>query len=193
MSFTKLLAFDRPLAGALLAGQQGRTVGEAELAERTQAAYRQGIDAARAAGDQQMVELRSDVEQLSDGVLRRLTAVEPTMLAQLREALPGLALELSRRLLAGYEPPVEVVERLCQQALDQLFPERDGLELSLCPRDAALLDQLDPAWLARYPGIRVRPDATLAPGDCLVRSRFGLTDARQEAKLQGLAHTLTGQ
>lgn len=193
MAFTKLLAFDRPLAGALLAGQTGCTFGEAELAERTQVAYRQGIDAARGAADQQMVELRSDVEQLSDGVFRRLVAVEPAVLAQLREALPGLALELSRRLLAGYEPPAEVVGRLCQEALDQLFPERDGLEIALCPRDAALLGQLNPAWLARYPGIRVQTDASLSPGDCLVRSRFGLTDARQEAKLQGLAHTLTGQ
>jgi flagellar assembly protein FliH len=193
MSFTKLIAFDRPLAGALLAGQAGRTVGEAELAERTQAAYRQGVDATRAAADQQMVELRADVEQLSDGVLRRLAGVEAAMLARLRESLPGLAVELSRRLLAGYEPTAEVVERICADALDQLFPEREGLEVSLCPRDAALLDQLNPAWLARYPGIRVRPDPTLAPGDCLVRSRFGLTDARQEAKLNALAQTLAGQ
>ena len=51
----------------------------------------------------------------------------------------------------------------------------------------------DPAWLARYPGIRVRSDASLAPGDCLVRSRFGLTDARQDAKLRALVNTLTGQ
>jgi flagellar assembly protein FliH len=193
MSFTKLLAFDRPLAGALLAGQTGRMVGEAELAERTQAAYRQGVDATRAAADQQMVELRTDVEQLSDGVFRRLEALEPAMLARLREALPGLAVEISRRLLAGYEPPPEVLERLCQEALDQLFPERAGLELALCPRDVELLRRLDPAWLARYPDIRVRADPTLAPGDCLVRSRFGLTDARQDAKLNALVQTLTGE
>ena len=191
MSFAKLIAFDRPLAGAVLPGQ-GRTFTEAEIAAKTQAAYRQGVDAARAAADQQMVELRHDIEQLSDGVLKRLSVLEPTLVAELRDALPGLAVEISRRLLAGYEPPGDIVASLCRDALEQLFPEREGLELALCPRDAALLNSLSPDWLARYPGIRIRADATLAPGDCLVRSRFGLTDARQQTKLTSLAHHLTG-
>jgi len=86
-----------------------------------------------------------------------------------------------------------MVAKLCHEALEQLFPEREGLELSLCPRDAALLEQVSPNWLARYPGLKVKADANLAPGDCQVRSRFGLTDARQETKLAVLAHGLTGQ
>ncbi len=191
MAFAKLIAFDRPLAGAALPGQ-GRAVTEAELAARSQAAYRQGIDAARAAADQQMVELRHDMVALSDGVLKKLSDLEPRLVAELREALPGLALEISRRLLAGYEPPADVLANLCRDALEQLFPEREGLELSVCPRDAELLQSLSPDWLARYPGLRIRADATLKPGDCLVRSRFGLTDARQETKLEALTHHLTG-
>jgi flagellar assembly protein FliH len=193
MAFAKLIAFDRPLSGAVLPGKGGRVVTEAELAARTAEAYRKGVDTTRAMMDQKMVEMRVDMEQLSDGVLRQLAGVEAAMLAQLREALPALAIDLAKRLLAGYEPPAAVVERLCHEALEQLFPERDGLELSLCPRDAALLEQVNPAWLARYPGLKIRPDANLSPGDCQVRSRFGLTDARQSTKLAVLAHGLTGQ
>jgi len=59
------------------------------------------------------------------------------------------------------------------------------------PRDAALLENLRPEWQARYPGLRIRSDAALAPGDCQVRSRFGLTDARLGAKLSALTHSLT--
>jgi flagellar assembly protein FliH len=137
--------------------------------------------------------MRVDMEQLSDGVLRKLSTVEASTTTQLREALPGLALEIARRLLAGYEPPAEVVEKLCHEALQQLFPEREGLELSLCPRDVELLEQVNPGWIGRYPGLKVRQDAALAPGDCQVRSRFGLTDARQQTKLAVLAHGLMGQ
>jgi flagellar assembly protein FliH len=190
MAFAKLVAFDRPLAGAVLPGQKGQVYGEAELAEKSEQAYRRGVDAARAAADQQMVEFRADMENLSEGVLKRLASIEPGMLAQLREALPGLALEIARRLLAGFEPPPEIIERFCREALDQLFPEREGLELALCPRDAEQLNQLNPDWLQRYPGLRVHADAALAPGDCLVRSRFGLTDGRQQAKLSALEHSL---
>lgn len=192
MAFTKLISFDRPLAAAVLPGHGGRIFSETEVAEKTQAAYRQGVDSARALADQQMVEFRAELADLSEGVLNKLSTIEPALLAQLREALPGLAVEISRRLLAGYEPPAEIVEKLCRDALEQLYPEREGLEISLCPRDAELLNSLNPDWLARYPGIRTRIDSALVPGDCVVRSRFGLTDARQQTKLAALTHSLTG-
>jgi len=193
MAFAKLIAFDRPLTGAILPGGASRAYSEAEVAARTEEAYRKGVDATRDAVDQKLVEMRVDMEQLSVGVLDKLVTVESATLSQLREALPALAIDIAKRLLAGYEPPPEMVAKLCREALEQLFPERDGLELSLCPRDAALLEQISPHWLTRYPGLKVKTDAGLAPGDCQVRSRFGLTDARQETKLAVLAHGLTGQ
>ena len=192
MAYARLIAFDRPLIGATGPGPASRLLTEAEVAARAQTAYREGVDAARAAADQQMVEFRADMAQLSDSVLAKLAGMDAVLLTQLRDALPGLAVELARRLLAGYEPPPEVVVRLCQETLEQLFPEREGLEIALCPRDAALFSSINPAWLQSYPGLRVRTDATLAPGDCQVRSRFGLTDARQGSKLAALAHSLTG-
>src|SRR5579862_338308 len=164
MAFATLIAFDRPLSGAVLPGQVGKLYSEAELAEKAQAAYNAGVDAARAAADQQIVDLRADMAQLSDGAFQRLAAVEPAVVAQLRDALPGLALEIARRLLAGFEPPAEVVERLWREALEHLYPEREGLELSLCPRDAGLLEQINPDWRQRYPGLRVRVDPALVPG-----------------------------
>jgi flagellar assembly protein FliH len=192
MAFSKLVAFDRPLAGAVLPGQAGQLFSETELTAKTQEAYRRGVDDARGAADQQMVEFRADMERLSEGVLRRLAEIEPALLAELRAALPGLALEIARRLLAGFEPPAEIIERFCREALDQLFPEREGLELALCPRDAEQIGRLSPDWLQRYPGLRLRADESLSPGDCLVRSRFGLTDARRETKLAALERGLAG-
>ncbi len=190
MSFAKLIAFDRPLAGAALPGAGGRFCTEAELAALGQEGYRRGIDAARSFADQQMVEVRADVEALGDGVFQKLSALEPALLSQLRDALPGLALDLAKRLLAGYEPPPEIVSRLCEEALMELFPERDNLELTISPRDAAFLEELKPDWLARYPQLRLRTDATMSAGDCQVRSRFGLTDARQKTKLAALTESL---
>ena len=190
MAHARLIAFDRPLASAVLAGRPGRIFTETELAAQTQAAYGRGADSARSAADQQMVEFRADIGQLTDGLLHKLSALEPALLAQLRDALPGLALEIARRLLAGYEPPPEVVSRLCAEALEELFPERENLELVVCPRDAALLEEIRPSWQERYPGLRVRCEASLHPGDCQVRSRFGLTDARLATKLTALTHSL---
>ena len=192
MAFAKLVTFDRPLKGAVWPGQAARSVSEAEVSARCQAAYNSGVDAARSAADQQMVEFRSEMGQLSSGVLEKLSAMEPVLLDQLREALPALTLDIARRLFAGFEPPAEVVERLWREALEQLYPERENLELSLSPRDAELLEQLNPEWRGRYPGLKVRPDPTLTTGDTMVRSRFGLTDARQSTKLTALERALAG-
>lgn len=186
MAFAKLIAFDRPLSGFSAPGTTGRLCSETEIAAREEAAYQRGVDSARALADQQMVEFRADIEQLGEGVFAKLSGVEPAVVAQLRETLPALALDIARRLLAGYEPPPEIVSKICEEALNEIFPERDNLELSVAPRDAELLDKLSPAWLRRYPGLRIRAESSLTSGDCQVRSRFGLTDARLETKLVAL-------
>jgi flagellar assembly protein FliH len=191
MAFSNLIAFDRPLANAAVPGRAGRVCTEAELAAHAEAAYRRGVDATRALADQQMVDSRAEIGQLSEGVLGKLAGLEPALLAQLREALPGLAVEIARRLLAGYEPAPEIVSRLCEEALAELFPERENLELAVSARDAALLEKVSPEWQVRYPGLRIRVDASFAPGDCQVRSRFGLTDGRLETKLNAMARGLT--
>lgn len=190
MSYATLVPFDRALSGAVLPGQKGRLFGESELAARDLASFHRGADAARAKVDQQMVELRADLQHLGEGVFQKLGELEPALVAQLRDALPALAVEIARRLLAGYEPPPEIITRLCEEALGELFPERENLELVVSPRDAALLENLNPAWLARYPGLRILAEPALAPGDCQVRSRFGLTDARLQTKLSALGHSL---
>jgi flagellar assembly protein FliH len=190
VAFAKLIAFDRPLSGVSAPGFVGQMCSEAEIVRREGAAYQRGVDAARALADQQMVEFRVDIEQLSEGVFKNLANVEPAVIAQLRDTLPALAIEIARRLLAGYEPPAEVVSRICEEALNEIFPERDNLELSVSPRDAAILEKLNPDWLKRYPGLRIRSEATMRPGDCQVRSRFGLTDARLDTKLAALQHSL---
>ncbi|MEO6875341.1 MAG: FliH/SctL family protein [Opitutaceae bacterium] len=190
MAHARLIAFDRPLGGAVILGQTGRLCSEVELATESQAAYRRGVDAARALADQQMVEFRADIGQLSDGILQKLSSLEESLVGQLRTELPALAVEIARRLLAGYEPAPEVVSKLCAEALEELFPERENLELVVSPRDAALLEKIRPEWQDRYPGLRIRSDASLTVGDCQVRSRFGLTDARLSTKLTALTHSL---
>jgi len=190
MAFAKLIAFDRPLAAAAIPGQNGRYYSDTELAKIAQDGYNRGVDAARALGDQQMVQLRADVQSLCHGALEKLAGIEPVLMGQLRDALPELALDLARRLLAGYEPPPEVISRLCEETVTELLPERENLELLLSTRDAALLQELKPDWMQSYPGLRLRIEPAFVPGDCQVRSRFGLTDGRRQTKLAALEHTL---
>lgn len=187
--YRKIVQFDRPLSGATVANAS-RLYTETEVAEIRAKAYQEGTEATRSFANQQLVEFRAEVQALQEGLFQKLAAVEVDLLSQLQETLPSLAVEIARRLLAGFEPTPEQVQRLCEETLSQLYPERDNLELFLSTRDAGLLDQLSPDWKTRYPGLRITSDATLGPGDCQVRSRFGLTDARRQAKLEALSREL---
>lgn len=191
MHRTELVKFDRVLRGATIRRQTGRLFTEAEVLERETEAKRRGADEARAAAQHEVEELRTELETLQAGILTKLGHVESSLLGQLRDAIPSLAVDLAKRLLAGYEPDAPVVAQICEEALAEIFPERANLELALCARDAALLQKLNPDWLQKYPGLSIRTDAALAPGDCQVRSRFGLTDARVTTKLAVLEHNLT--
>jgi flagellar assembly protein FliH len=190
MTHYKIIPFDRPLLAAAIPGRPARMYTEMEVAEIRQKAYQEGTDSAREFANQQLVEFRAEVQALQEGLFQKLAGSEGEMLAQLRETLPSLALELARRLLAGFEPTPEHVQRLCEETLAQLYPERDNLELFLSPEDAARLETLSPTWKTRYPNLRITSDATFGPGDCQVRSRFGLTDARRQAKLEALSREL---
>lgn len=189
MSSSTLIRFDRPLRGARLKGALP-TVSVEDVEKARTEAYQAGQDAARRFADQQMVELRSDVQELQGGLFARIEALAPSLVAEVRAALPELVLEATRRLLEGFEPDAAQVDRICQNTLDQLYPETKGLEIRLCPRDVELLEDLNPGWVRRYPGLQITRDAHLRAGDCVVHSRFGVTDARLEAKMDNLTHEL---
>ena len=185
-----IVPFDRALVAVQSAVAAARDHTAGELAAARATGRQEGDAAARAFSNQQLVELRAEFQTLQHGILGRLAEAHHDLRKQICDALPVLTLEIAQRLLAGFVPPPELVEKLCREALDQLYPERDGLELVVGPRDAAALERLVPSWRVHFTNLRVTIDDTLNPGDCLVRSRFGVTDARASAKLEGLRHEL---
>lgn len=188
----KILMFDRPMIAAVGPGDHAPRYTEAQMASARTEAYREGYDAARAFSDKEIAEFRDEVHALQHGILQSLPALEQGMTDQLRQGLPALAVDIVRRILAGYEPPPELVSKLCAEALQQLYPERENLELIVSHRDAGLLQANMEDLQSRYPGLRLRVDTSLRPGDCQVRSRFGLTDARLDAKLSAIHHEIAG-
>jgi flagellar assembly protein FliH len=192
MSSPSLVLFDRPLLGAsVLPPSPSRQWSDAEIDELCTQARREGAEQARQAAGQDLLDLRSEVQQLQQQTLTAIAHAAERLTEQVRDALPALALEVGRRLLAEYEPPAEVVERICRASLEELFPETRNLELVLSPRDAELLDRTAPGWTRDYENLKVVVDPTFEPGDCQVRSRFGIVDARRATRLRALEETLS--
>jgi flagellar assembly protein FliH len=190
MASSALIQLNRRLSGVALVGSPGPLVDEREVAVRVEAAYRRGAAEARAIADHQITELRREVLELTERTLANLTHAERFLAAQLQQALPELIVAIGRRLLAGTEVTADLLARLCAETLQELVPERENLELLLAPADAALVQAFAPGLQASHPGLRITADPALTSGDCLVRSRFGVTDARRATKLAALGSAL---
>ncbi len=198
MAFTPYsIRFDRPLldakeSAAGVAPAAGADTDLASLAAAREEGLVEGARRERVRAQVEIDALTARVRALESGVFSKLAGLNDDLLAQVRSALPPLALEVGRRLLGEFVPPEEVVRRVCEEVLEQLHPETDDLELVVGVRDAGLLGRVLPEWHARYPGLKLAVDETLSPGDCMVRSRFGVVDGRRAAKLEALKSELTG-
>ena len=114
-------------------------------------------------------------------------------LAGLAGEVAALALEVARKVL-GRELAVdpEAVVALATAAVAEAR-ERREVALRVSPGDAPALRQSEgrlAALLARAPGLSLREDPSLAPGEVVIETEAGTIDARVEAQLAALARAL---
>jgi flagellar assembly protein FliH len=185
------ISFTGPFVLAAEAVEPERPFSETELAAEFERGRREGALQADTGVDRRFVEFRSEVSAVQAGIFSRLGEAEKMIADQIRVVLPELAVEVAKRVLAGFTPPPEVVAQLCQEALVALFPEVQNLELVVGERDHEIIASLVPEWRVTYPGISVTIDPAFASGECQVRSRFGVIDARHNAKVEALRRELS--
>lgn len=185
------ISFTGPFVLAAEAVESVRPFSAAELAAEFERGRREGARQADTGVDRRFVEFRSEVSAVQAGIFSRLGEAEKMIADQIRLVLPELAVEVAKRVLAGFTPPPEVVAQLCREALVALFPEVQNLELVVGECDHEIIASLVPEWRVTYPGISVTIDPAFASGECQVRSRFGVIDARHNAKVEALRRELS--
>jgi flagellar assembly protein FliH len=158
--------------------------------EARKAGYQGGFEAASAAIEAQLVEQRAEVTHLQQKVFAALTSHHDSLTRQVRSAVPELAMEAVRRVIAGVEPDQASVERIVAEMLQEITPGPELIEVCLSARDLALVESYQPTLRERYPQIQFRADPDLRPGDCVVNSRFGSLDGRLATKLRSIQRLL---
>ena len=114
-------------------------------------------------------------------------------LADLAGEVAALALEVARKVLGrelALDP--EAVVALAAAAVAEAR-ERREVALRVSPGDAPALRRSEgrlAALLARAPGLSLREDPSLAPGEMVIETEAGTIDARVEAQLAALARAL---
>lgn len=187
--YPKFVTFDRPLKSAAVVQGKGSLFTAKEIEALEKAAFARGLEHAQAVHSKQLAAQQSEFASLATGVLSKVGQAENAAVGELTKIIPALIRDISERLLAGYKPSAEVVSRICEESIAGLSAETDEVEMNLAAHDLELLRQHAPEWFTRAGStgkLRMNADHSLKPGDCVIKSRFGLIDARLETKMRAL-------
>lgn len=191
MKWCKPISLTHPLQDARLVSFVAPT-GEPPERQLEQAAYERGRRDAEKAFGAQLVQQRTELDELQKGVLESLRRVVPQLTRETESALIELALESARKVVAGAPITVRTVEAVVREAVAQVEDSAE-ITIHLNPEDFALLRKSKSPVLEGLPEsgpLRFAGSAEVSRGGCLVQTRFGLLDARRETKFEQLRESL---
>jgi len=192
MRLYKSIQLARPLRDIRQQAAPSPAPAERAAAQNEQSAYERGRrDAERALGEQ-LISQRNEMLELHQGVVDSLRGSLPQLNQQTEQALVGLALEAAAKLVAGLPIQPDMVEAVVRQALTEVDNSVE-MTIHLHPDDLALLRKHQSPLLRELPEngpIRFAHSSDVTRGGCLIRTRFGLLDARRETKIEQMKHSL---
>lgn len=187
------IRFDAPLREVRLLDPAAAAADRAgRWQQELQASYERGRIEGERALSQQLLEQRSELMELHNGVVASLQQVLPQLIRDSERALVQLSLEVARKLVGELALTPQVIETAIQDALAQV-EETTDMTVLLHPEDFALLQRAQSPFLQAREGaghVRVQEAPDITRGGCLVRTRFGLIDARRETKFELLQKAL---
>lgn len=156
--------------------------------EPEQAAYQRGRRDGEKALSEQLVQQRTELLQLHQGVVESLRAIVPRLTRETEKALIELALEAARKVVAGMPIDTKTVEAIVREAVSHV-EDTTEISIQLHPDDLALLRKHQSPILKELPEtgpLRFTHSAEVPRGGCIVHTQFGLLDARRETKIEQL-------
>jgi flagellar assembly protein FliH len=131
--------------------------------------------------------------ELQQGVLESLRRAVPEVIQQTEDALMQIALESTRKIVAGIPIDSALVEAVVREAVGQT-KETAEITIQLHPDDLALLHKHPSSILQGLPEagpLKFIGSSEITRGGCLVQTRFGLLDARRETKLEQIRESIS--
>ncbi len=157
---------------------------ERRFAGQLDEAYERGMLDGERKLSEQLVNQRSEILDLKNGVLNSLTQTLPNVINECQDSLVALALQVAEKLVAGLPISVEMVEASIREALAQM-EEATSYTVQINPADLQLLDQYASPLRqsAQADGIELQASPDISRGGCVVQSRFGVVDAQRATKM----------
>jgi len=185
MPADSVIKIGAPLRGVALLSARPRTVfTEAQLEAAKREAYQRGSEEAGRLIERQMLEQRKELVHLQTETFAAVASQHELLAKQLHEMIPELTMEAVARILAKTDFDRDMVLGIARDVLAEIEPSGEPVEIQLSPHDLDLMAGNEEDFRIKHPAISFRANAELQPGDCIVRSRFGVVDGRLATKLR---------
>lgn len=184
------LVLEQKLVSLSIAYDGASRVGSNAHKQAVDASYKSGYDDASSQYNQQILDFRSEINELREGVFSQLENKFLKLISEAREALMTLTYESVTRTLGGFEMQAEAVEKIVDAVVVEAGLDDERMEVRLHSADIALLVDIDSQLKAKHPGLEFVPDDMLRRGDCVLASRFGKIDGLMDTKLNKLKESL---
>jgi flagellar assembly protein FliH len=192
MKFSETILFNGPLKDVRLAKAAPAQEAVDAAAEREKAAYERGRQEGEISLREQLIAQRNEMGALLNGLIDSLQKTVPTLVQETESALIQLALESAQKIVAGMPITPKLVESVVKEALQQVDDTAEVV-IQLHPEDLALLQKHKSDTLKPQPNskpLQFSASGDVTRGGCLLRTRFGVIDARRETKVGQLREAL---
>lgn len=155
------------------------------LAEAEQRGLQSGIRSAQQQLNAQVMQQREELMKLRDHTLTGIEKAYGEMVTEIENRIPALVIGLCEKLLGGFSPDSKTVASIVRETIRESGSNAaEEMEISLSEHDYGLIADPDGSAKSFPRKTRFVIDPNLNPGDCVIRSDFGLTDARLDSKMK---------
>jgi flagellar assembly protein FliH len=167
------------------------TYTEEQFDEAVHEAFKRGGEEVRRELEPKLLEAKADVKTATQGAFSQLLDRHDESLSQMRVLLPRLIAEATARVVGALPIDAAFVRSVANDLLADVAPGADTVEVQFSPADLAKVDGFDKELRHRFQNLRLVENDELKPGDCLVKTRFGVMDGRMSSKLKSVEGLLS--
>lgn len=186
------LRLEEPMRSVAVSYDDAPRVAFLEAKNAIDESYEKGYNEASSQYNQQILEFRSEVNELREQTFSDLENKFEKVLGEAKEALMSLTYECVRRVLGGYEMEPAAVSKIVDTMISESGLNEEAMEIRMNPADIDLLSELDENLKTKHSKLEFVGDAGLGRGDCVLSSRFGKVDGMMAAKMDRLKESLGG-
>jgi len=162
-----------------------------ELDAAVRNAYEKGARETRAQFERELNQTKEEALVVLNGALSKVVDRHAEAIGMMRSLVPRLVTEATARVVSSIPVDSALVHSVVDDLLADVAPGAENVEVQLCAEDAAKVAGFELELRHKFPSLRLVENKDLSPGDCLVKTRFGVLDGRMNSKLKAVEALLS--